>query len=190
MHWALEHACQQAGEWYAEFGDKTPVLSIDLPPRVCQEPELVAEIAQVLDSSKLPAALLRFELHENLPALLTEEQIDELTILAERGVQLVLDQMGGGNVGVDKLRQLPLAGVKFIGAVVHGLDDGANRVDETASVALLEWSKVLRVPRFAAGVRSATEARRLAELGVSGGQGPYFGATLTADELHSLLIDS
>ncbi|WP_186762775.1 putative bifunctional diguanylate cyclase/phosphodiesterase [Lentzea tibetensis] len=190
IHWALKRACAQAGEWFAELGESTPVLSIDLPPRVCQEPELVAEVARVLEQSGLPATLLRFELHENLPALLNDEQIDELTILAERGIQLVLDQMGGGNVGVDKLRQLPLTGVKFTGAVVHGLDDGANRVDETASVALLEWSKVLRVPRLAEDVRTATEARRLAELGVSGGQGPYFGAALTADEIHALLVGS
>ncbi|WP_285744723.1 EAL domain-containing protein [Lentzea sp. NBRC 105346] len=190
IHWALEHACAQAGEWFTELGESTPVLSIDLPPRLCQEPELGAEVVRVLEQTRLPATLLRFELHEHLPALLNEDQIEELTILAERGIQLVLDQMGGGNVGVDKIRQLPLTGVKFSGTAVHGLADGANHVDESASVALLEWSKVLRVPRYAEDIRTETEARRLAELGVSGGQGPFFGPALTAAEVHDLLVGS
>lgn len=188
MHWALSEACTQAGEWYAELGERMPALSIDLPPRLCQEPELGAEVARVLDRTGLPASLLRFELHEHLPVLLTDEQLEELTFLAERGIGLVLDQMNGGNVGVDRLRLLPLTGVKFTGAVVHGLDDGANRVDETAAVALLKWASVLRLPLYAEDVRTAAEASRLASLGVTGGQGPHFGPPLSAADVSALLL--
>ncbi|MFI6097138.1 putative bifunctional diguanylate cyclase/phosphodiesterase [Lentzea sp. NPDC051213] len=188
VRWALEDACRQAGQWYETLGSRTPALSIDLPPRLCQEPELVAEVFRVLDRTGLPASQLRFELHEHLPALLNDEQMEELTILAERGVGLVLDQMNGGNVGVDRLRLLPLTGVKFTGTVVHGLDAGANRVDESASVALLQWASILRLPLYAEGVRTETEARRLALLGVSGGQGSHFGPPLSADEVSGLLL--
>ncbi|WP_112227106.1 putative bifunctional diguanylate cyclase/phosphodiesterase [Lentzea atacamensis] len=188
MYWALTEACAQASEWYAELGSRTPALSIDLPPRLCREPELVAEVARVLDRTGLPPSSLRFELHEHLPALLTDEQLEELTILAERGIGLVLDQMNGGNVGVDRLRLLPLTGVKFTGAVVHGLDEGANRVDETASVALLKWASILRLPLYAEDVRTATEAARLASLGVTGGQGAHFGPPLTAADVSALLL--
>jgi EAL domain-containing protein (putative c-di-GMP-specific phosphodiesterase class I) len=132
--------------------------------------------------------LLRFELHERLPALLNDEQMEELTILAERGVGLVLDQMNGGNVGVDRLRLLPLSGVKFTGAVVHGLDSGANRVDESASVALLQWASILRLPLYAEDVRTDAEAARLASLGVTGGQGPHFGPPLLASDVSTLLL--
>jgi len=188
VHWALSDACRHAGEWYAALGAKTPALTIDLPPRLCQEPELVAEVARVLDRTGLPPSLLRFELHEHLPALLTDEQMEELTILAERGVGLVLDQMNGGNVGVDRLRLLPLTGVKFTGAVVHGLAAGANRVDESASVTLLRWASILRLPLYAEDVRTAVEASRLAGLGVTGGQGPHFGPPLSAAEVSALLL--
>lgn len=188
VRWALEEACRQAGQWHASLGGRAPVLSIDLPPRLCQEPELVAEVARVLDRTGLPPSMLRFELHEHLPALLNDEQLDELTILAERGIGLVLDQVNGGNVGVDRLRQLPLSGVKFTGAVVHGLDEGANRVDESASVALLSWASILRLPLYAEDVRTAAEAARLAALGVTGGQGPHLGRPLSADEVTALLL--
>ncbi len=188
VHGALSDACRHAGEWYAALGARTPALTIDLPPRLCQEPELVAEVARVLDRTGLPPSLLRFELHEHLPALLTDEQLEELTILAERGIGLVLDQMNGGNVGVDRLRLLPLTGVKFTGAVVHGLAEGANRVDESASVALLRWASILRLPLYAVDVRTAVEASRLAGLGVTGGQGPHFGPPLSAAEVSALLL--
>ncbi|MEV6239944.1 EAL domain-containing protein [Lentzea sp. NPDC051838] len=188
VHWALSEACAQAASWYSVLGSSMPVLSIDLPPRLCQEPELVAEVSRVLDRTGLPATLLRFELNEHLPALLNDEQMEELTILAERGVGLVLDQMNGGNVGVDRLRLLPLSGVKFTGTVVHGLDSGANRVDESASVALLQWASILRLPLYAEDVRTDAEAARLAALGVTGGQGSHFGPPLLASDVSSLLL--
>ena len=188
VRWGLSEACAQASEWYRALGDRAPALSIDLPPRLCQEPELVAEVARVLDRTGLPASLLRFELHRDLPALLNDEQLEELTILAERGVGLVLDQVNGANVGVDRLRQLPLTGVKFTGTIVHGLDVGANPVDESASIALLTWASILRLPLCAEGVRTEAEASRLATLGVTGGQGPHFGPPLAASDVSALLL--
>ncbi|WP_218920638.1 EAL domain-containing protein [Lentzea guizhouensis] len=188
VHWALEEACGHAARWCAELGEKAPVLTVDLPLRLCQEPELVAVVARVLEQTGLPASHLRFELAERVPSLLTDERLEELTILAERGTGLVLDQVNGGNVGVDRLRLLPLSGVKFTGSVVHGLAEGANRVEESASVTLLRWASILRVPLYADGVRTQVEADRLAELGVTGGQGPHFGSVLTAAEVTDLLL--
>ncbi|MEV8440973.1 EAL domain-containing protein [Actinosynnema sp. NPDC051121] len=186
--WAIAQACADAGRWYEEFGDATPVLSMDLTARQCQEPELVATVRQALRESGLPARLLQFELSEQLPALINEDQVDELTYLAEHGVRLVLDQVGGGNVPVDRLRRLPLTAVKFQGSPVYGLAEGASAIEESAAVALLTWSRALGVPLFAAGVRTESEARRLAELGVTGAQGPLFGsALLTADEVRAIL---
>ncbi|TQM82931.1 PAS domain S-box-containing protein/diguanylate cyclase (GGDEF)-like protein [Saccharothrix saharensis] len=186
--WAIAQACADAGEWHAEFGDAAPVLSMDLTARQCQEPELVATVRGALRESGLPARLLQFELSEQLPALINDDQVDELTYLAEHGVRLVLDQVGGGNVPVDRLRRLPLTAVKFQGSPVYGLAEGASRLEESAAVALLTWSRTVGLPMFAAGVRTEFEARRLAELGVTGAQGPLFGsALLTADEVRGIL---
>ncbi|MFJ6671975.1 putative bifunctional diguanylate cyclase/phosphodiesterase [Actinosynnema sp. NPDC091369] len=186
--WAIAQACADAGRWHAEFGDAAPVLSMDLTARQCQEPELVATVRGALRESGLPARLLQFELGEQLPALISDDQVDELTYLAEHGVRLVLDQVGGGNVPVDRLRRIPLAAVKFQGSPVFGLAEGASRLEESAAVALLTWSRTLGLPLFAAGVRTEVEARRLAELGVTGAQGSLFGsALLTADEVRAIL---
>ncbi|RKT57380.1 putative bifunctional diguanylate cyclase/phosphodiesterase [Saccharothrix australiensis] len=189
--WAMERACHHAGAWHAEFGARAPVLTMDLTARQCQEPELVADVRRVLRESGLPANLLRFELGEQLPALIGEDRAEELAILAEHGVRFVLDQVGGGNIPVDKLRKIPLHGVKFQGAPVHGLAEGSNPVDESAAVALLTWARTLGIPRHAAGVGTIAEARRLHELGVTSAQGPLYGTRpLTADEVRALLARS
>ncbi|MFI9010051.1 putative bifunctional diguanylate cyclase/phosphodiesterase [Actinosynnema sp. NPDC053489] len=186
--WAIARACADAGRWHAEFGDATPVLSMDLTARQCQEPELVATVRQALRETGLPAPKLQFELGEQLPALINEDQVEELSYLAEHGVRLVLDQVGGGNVPIDRLRRIPLSAVKFQGSPVHGLADGADPLSESAAVGLLTWSRTLGLPLYAAGVRTEVEARRLAELGVAGAQGPLFGTSLlTADEVHRIL---
>ncbi|MGM1062939.1 putative bifunctional diguanylate cyclase/phosphodiesterase [Saccharothrix sp. Mg75] len=186
--WAMEQACFHAGQWYAEFGDRAPLLTMDLTARQCQEPELVAEVRRVLRESGLPAERLQLELGEQLPALITDEQAEELTFLAEHGVRLVLDQVGGGNLPVDRLRRFPLSGMKFQGSPVAGLAEGANRFDESAAVALLTWAASLGMPLYAAGVTSETVAARLAELGVTGVQGPLFGdGPLTAEDVTAIL---
>lgn len=188
VRWALEEACAQVAEWHAELGDRTPALTIGLPLRLCQEPELVAEVLRVLDRTGLPASLLRFELHEHVPTSLNDEQIDELTILTERGVGLVVDQVSGGNVRVNQLRVLPWSGVKFNSAVAHAFAADALRIEERAAVALLKWAAMLRLPLYADGVRTAAEAERLAELGVTGAQGPHFGPALSVAETAALLL--
>ncbi len=185
--WGLERACTDAGGWFGEFGDRAPVLSADLTARHCQEPELVAEICRLLQRTGLPPELLQFELRESLPAIITEDQVDELDILAERGVRLVLDRLTSGKISGERFRQIPWRGIKFAGAVAHGLDDGAHPVDESASVALVRWSSALEMPLMAEDVRSKTEATRLAELGVSYAQGPFFGEPMSAAEIRALL---
>ncbi|MFD0202019.1 MULTISPECIES: putative bifunctional diguanylate cyclase/phosphodiesterase [Saccharothrix] len=186
--WAIAQACADAGRWHAEFGAAAPVLSMDLTARQCQEPELVATVRQALRDGGLPARLLRFELSEQLPALVNEDQLEELTYLAEHGVGLMLDQVGGGNVPIDRVRRIPLTAVKFQGSPVYGLAEGADPLVESAAVGLLTWSGTLGLPLYAAGVRTEFEARRLAELGVTGAQGPLFGSTLlTFDEVRAIL---
>ncbi|WP_461121438.1 putative bifunctional diguanylate cyclase/phosphodiesterase [Saccharothrix stipae] len=186
--WAIGQACEDAGRWHAEFGDAAPVVSMDLTARQCQEPELVATVRQALREGGLPARLLQFELGEQLPALINEDQVEELTYLAGHGVRLVLDQVGGGNLPLDRLRRIPLTAVKFQGSPVYGLAEGANRIEESAAVALLTWTRTLGLPLYAAGVRTEFEARRLVELGVTGAQGPLFGSRLlSADEVAAIL---
>ena len=189
--WAIAQACADAGRWHAEFGDASPVVSIDLTARECQEPELVATVRRALREGGLPERLLQFELSEHLPELINDDQVEELTYLAGHGVRLVLDQVGCGSVPIDRLRRVPLTAVKFRGSPVHGLAEGANRVEESAAVALLTWSRTLGLPLYAAGVRTESQARRLAELGVTGAQGPLFGsALLTSDEVRGILGES
>ena len=62
-------------------------------------------------------------------------------------------------------------------------------IDRAAAVPKsVTWSRTVGLPLFAAGVRTEFEARRLAELGVMGAQGPLFGsALLTADEVRGIL---
>ncbi|PRY43976.1 putative bifunctional diguanylate cyclase/phosphodiesterase [Umezawaea tangerina] len=185
--WVLERACEDAGRWYAEFGDAAPLMSVDLIARHCQEPELVAEIGGLLQRTGVPPKLLQFELHETLPAIITDEQADELDILSSRGVRLVLDQLTGGAVTSKRVREIPLHGIKFAGSIVSALAGGANLVDESAATSLIRWSGVLRKPLLADGVHDETVALRLAELGVTFAQGPLFGEAVDAAAIRAVL---
>ncbi|WNV90481.1 EAL domain-containing protein [Umezawaea sp. Da 62-37] len=187
--WALDRACQDAGRWYAEFGEAAPVLCMDLIARHCQEPELVAETVKLLQQTGLPAKFLLFELHESLPSAITDEQVEELGILAEHGVRLVLDQLTGGTVTSKRLRDIPLHGIKFASTIGAALGGETALLDESAAMALIRWSSVLHLPLSADDVRDETVALRLAELGVTHAQGPLFGEPVDADAIRTMLSE-
>jgi EAL domain-containing protein (putative c-di-GMP-specific phosphodiesterase class I) len=51
----------------------------------------------------------------------------------------------------------------------------------------MRWASVLRVPLHAEDVRTETEALRLAELGITNAQGPYFSEAVTAEEIRAMI---
>ncbi|WP_170191946.1 putative bifunctional diguanylate cyclase/phosphodiesterase [Saccharothrix syringae] len=185
--WALEQACHDAARWHAEFGAAAPVLTMDLTARQCQEPELVAEVRRVLRESGLPASGLKLEVDQRMLGLVSDEQLEELSILTEHGVDLVLDRVGGGNPWTERLRTLPLSGLKFQGGPVRGLAEGADPLEEDVAIKLIGWVMSFGVPVHAADVRTEAEERRLAELGVTAVQGPLFGEPLPADGVARIL---
>ncbi|MBB4963297.1 putative bifunctional diguanylate cyclase/phosphodiesterase [Saccharothrix violaceirubra] len=173
--WVLERACSDAGEWYRRFGPAAPVLTMDLTARQCQEPELVAEVRRALRAAELPASLLQFELGESVPTLVSDDQAEELTILTDDGVRLVLAQISD-TLPADRLRRLPVSGIKVQGIPDPTLPDTARR----AGLAL-----------HACGITTEDEAAALLDLGVTAAQGPLFGpGPLDADQVATILGES
>ena len=63
--WVLEESCRQARRWLAEFPDADTFVSVNLAARQIWDSDVVADVAEVLRRTGLPAGLLQLEITES-----------------------------------------------------------------------------------------------------------------------------
>jgi len=85
--WVLEDACRQMRRW----SDSHPtardlLLNVNVSARQCMDPDLVRDVARVLDETGLPAARVKLELTEGIVLDDTDAVIDVLNRLRARVV--------------------------------------------------------------------------------------------------------
>ncbi|HSB27440.1 MAG TPA: diguanylate cyclase, partial [Pyrinomonadaceae bacterium] len=88
----LETACRQAKAWQKLWlGDLPLFVSVNLSVKQFNQPDLVENIADVLEQSKLPPRSLKLEITESVFSDNMEAAVGLLTRLRELGVQLSID---------------------------------------------------------------------------------------------------
>ncbi|GAA2346025.1 cyclic Di-GMP phosphodiesterase RmdA [Saccharopolyspora halophila] len=187
--WTLEQAGGHAARWAGELGSRAPLLAVTLSARHCREPDLVREVRDILDRTGLPAESLVLCLPE---AALFDHQgdpVDTVEIFAELGIRLFVQEFGSHYSRVDRLRDLPLAGVKLDGPHIAGMADpeGADPLSEHLVHSAVGAARLMGLPVLATGVTNERQAHRLSELGVSMIQGPHVSDRLSAIEIGGLV---
>ncbi|MHC1557921.1 putative bifunctional diguanylate cyclase/phosphodiesterase [Actinomycetospora sp. C-140] len=185
----LEMACRDARDWYAEFGDGAPFVSVNVAPRQLHEPGLVAEVAALLDRTGLPSHRLQVELTER--ALTTDEgaPLKALDGLRAMGVRIAVDDFGTGYSNLSYLRKLPVDVIKLDGSFGEGLreEELSDEVDERIVGTLVSLGHALDLTVTAEGVETAAQATRLRALGCDEGQGWLFAPALPAADVADLV---
>jgi diguanylate cyclase (GGDEF)-like protein len=171
----LGQACAQAAAW-CRSGTGMPYVSVNLAVHQLRQPGLIDHVRRILDESGLPAEYLHLEITES-DVIGTDEQIlATLRALADLGVRLAIDDFGTGYANLAHLRTLPVHVLKLDASFVKALDPpGADPAGEAIVAALLSLGHTLGLSVTAEGVETATQAARLAEIGVDAGQGWYLG---------------
>ncbi|GAA4773702.1 cyclic Di-GMP phosphodiesterase RmdA [Actinomycetospora chlora] len=185
----LETACRDARDWYAEFGDAAPFVSVNVAPRQLLEPGLVAEVGALLERTGLPSHRLQVELTER--ALTTDEgaPLKALDGLRALGVRIAVDDFGTGYSNLSYLRKLPVDVIKLDGSFGEGLreEELSDEVDERIVGTLVALGHALDLTVTAEGVETAPQAARLRALGCDEGQGWLFAPALPAADVADLV---
>ena len=182
--WMLETACRQAVAWRGRTTGPPLVMSVNLSARQFVQPDLVEEVAEVLDMTGMVAGELELEITESVLMDQSEGGIRTLRRLQELGVRLVLDDFGTGYSSLSYLKHLPLDTIKIDRSFVVGLDDKADRSIVEAVLALAHG---LGIGVVAEGIETETQRRQLVALGCEHGQGYLFSRPVPALEATRLL---
>jgi diguanylate cyclase (GGDEF)-like protein/PAS domain S-box-containing protein len=180
----LRQACVQFRAWQVAGVPLPPRLSVNLSRAQLTDPALPARVAATVQAAGLACSALQFEVTESL-AMPDESALGVLQALRALGVQLALDDFGTGHSSLAALRLLPVQQVKIDRSVIHGLESSAYH--RALVQAALLVADALQLALVAEGIETETQARLLAELGCSRGQGYLFARPLEADAMAEYL---
>ncbi len=182
----LEGACRTLRAWQDELGTAAPaVVTVNLSPRQLAQTTLVEQVTGLLTASGLDPHGLELELSGRT-------QLDgparaRLLALADLGVRLAVDDLGGAWTPVELLTTLPIGTLKVDRSLVARLERGGAELAVTRAVVRVGADLGLRT--VAEGVETAAQLEAVRALGAGFAQGAYFAPPLTADALGRELAD-
>ncbi len=184
-NWVLREACRQMRAWDAEFPDyPNLIINVNLSGRQCLQPDLVQDVARILDETGLPASRLKLEITESVVLANSDSVVEILNTLRALGVQLGLDDFGMGYSALSYLQRFPFQTLKIDRSFVSAMEENGNAEIIRAIVSLASG---LAMNVTAEGVETEEQAARLKDLSCEFGQGFYFNRPLTPDDARALL---
>jgi diguanylate cyclase (GGDEF)-like protein/PAS domain S-box-containing protein len=180
----LDQASRQVRSIRDRLGVDLPI-SINLSSRQFQDRELVQHVTAALESSELPADLLKFEITESMVMADLAGAREVMTKLNRLGVRLSIDDFGTGHSSLAYLKQFPVHEVKVDRCFVQ--DIAHNPVDSAIVQAILDLANAIGLSAVAEGVETAEQVAQLKMLGCKVGQGTFFAPPLCAEEFDELL---
>ncbi len=180
----LREACARGAEWNADHPGDGLFVSVNLAVRQAHEPDLVDDVARILDEAGLPPQLLQLELTESALLGPSGRPADAIAALARMGVRIAVDDFGTGYSNLGYLPRLPLHTLKLAGVLVDRLRDPGAGPDPIVT-GLISLSHALGLAVTGEGVETAMQAERLRAGGCDTAQGWYFARAVPWPDLRA-----
>jgi diguanylate cyclase (GGDEF)-like protein/PAS domain S-box-containing protein len=184
--WAMRQACAQVRAWQLN-GSVGLRLAFNLAARQFNEPDLLAQMARVLDDTGLPAASLELELTERMVMSDVAGALATLNGLRELGVSLAVDDFGTGYSSLAQLKDYPLDVLKIDRSFVNAISNHRN--DAAIPDAIISLAHNLGMRVIAEGVETEAQCEYLARNMCDEIQGQLFSGALDAGALAALLAE-
>ncbi|GAA3008361.1 putative bifunctional diguanylate cyclase/phosphodiesterase [Actinokineospora diospyrosa] len=187
--WVLREATRQARRWHDAYGDRAPMVSVNLAARQTEEPTLVADVATIIKAANVPPSTIQLELTESAIMNTTGGPLRTLRDLADLGIRIAIDDFGTGYSNLAYLRHLPVHAIKLAGSFMEGLRDSptADPADAQIVTTLVALSHALGHVVIAEGVEDPEQADRLREFGCDNAQGWLFAKPGRPEEIERWL---
>jgi diguanylate cyclase (GGDEF)-like protein len=187
--WVLREACRRVGEWGEKYPAALPLgMSVNLSVKQFQGPDLVRELAGMLQEIGLEPSRLQLEITESVVMEDAEYAAGLLQGLKRIGVKLAVDDFGTGYSSLSLLRRFPFDEMKIEKEFIDGL--GKNDQDAVIVQLVTDLAHELGMRVVAEGVETAEQLARLREMGCDQAQGHYFWESLPGEETAALLAGS
>jgi EAL domain-containing protein (putative c-di-GMP-specific phosphodiesterase class I) len=154
-------------------------MAVNVSARQFHQPDFVAQVLAVLQSTGANPQRLKLELTESLLVDHIEEVIAKMLALQAKGVGFSLDDFGTGYSSLSYLKRMPLDQLKIDQSFVRDVLSDANDAAIAKTIIALAHSLGLSV--IAEGVETSAQRDFLADAGCHAYQGYYSSRPLPID---------
>jgi diguanylate cyclase (GGDEF)-like protein len=184
--WVLREACETTRRLQEEFSrEETFTISINISPRQFTQPDLVAQVRQIVTETGIDPHTVRLEITESVTAGDAERVVSVLSQLKDIGIRLSIDDFGTGYSSLSYLQRFPLDVLKIDRSFVSAMDKSAESLQIVRTIMSLAQSLGMSV--VAEGTELQTQVSQLKSLGCEFGQGYFFSKPIDATAIRSLL---
>ena len=181
--WVLEHAVAQAHEWAAR--GLALRVAVNLSARDLDDAELPARIGDLLAARGLQPQRLVLELTESAVMSEPEAAVQSFRQLADRGIDLAIDDFGIGQSSFAYLRRLPVREIKIDRLFTQALTDEAG--DRVLVQSIVELGHRLGYRVTAEGVETQAALDFLRGIGCDHAQGYHIARPLAPAAIEELV---
>ncbi len=182
--WVLRNACEQIAAWQ-ERGVEVPRVAVNVSPQQLQHHDLPQEVAEILQQTGIPPALLELELTEGALMSPGLEAVGMLNALRALGVSLAIDDFGTGYSSLAYLKRFPLNLLKIDKSFTDDLLTSGEALAIVETIIMLGHKLGLDV--LAEGVEEDAQRAELERLGCHQFQGYLKSKPVPAEALEALL---
>lgn len=184
--WVLEKACQQLQIWQQQFPSDPPLtMNVNLSTQQLSQPNLVAQVQQVLEETGVNPCTLKLEITETAVMENPETAIVVLEQLKSLGIKLCIDDFGTGYSSLAYLHNFPIDTLKIDRSFISRIDSEVEQLEIVQAIIRLAWN--LGIDVVTEGVESLRQAAQLRALRCEYGQGYLFSKPLDAAAVEQLI---
>ena len=183
--WVLEESCRLASRWARERPEPAITIAVNISAKQLWHAGFIEDLKAILDTTGLPAHLLKLELTESLLMENAEASAAVLESLRSAGVALSIDDFGTGYSSLSYLQRFPIHTIKIDRSFVSGMAQVDSDMMIVRTIVSLAHS--LGLDLVAEGVETPDQMARLRALGCEFGQGYLFSKPVTVGEAEALI---
>ncbi|GIE81852.1 hypothetical protein Aph02nite_78020 [Actinoplanes philippinensis] len=182
--WVLREACRQGAAWMAEAPDETPLqVGVNVAGPQLRDPNLVADVAEVLAETGLPPGSLVIEVTET--AVVDDEESQRtMEALRALGVKLALDDFGTAASSLGLLLTCPVNSLKLDRSFVESITT-VSRQGAVAN-AVSQMAAALEFGSVAEGIETEEQRDLVRLLGYEYGQGFFYSRPVAPERISEL----
>jgi diguanylate cyclase (GGDEF)-like protein/PAS domain S-box-containing protein len=184
----LYDACKQLRLWQERFPSDSPLtIGINITPKQFAQPDLAAQIRQVLQETGLSPRSLDLEITETIAMADAARSAVVLAELKSLGARLSIDDFGTGYSSLSRLQRFPVDILKIDRAFVSRMDSDLETHEIVRIVVMLAHNLGLKV--IAEGVETQEQMELLRHIGCEMAQGYLFSKPVRPEVIEELLLD-
>ena len=183
--WVLQTVCKQNKVWQ-EAGLPPIRIAVNLSVIQFQKPDIVNQIKEILNETKLSPKYLELEITESIAMWDTDYIVNILNTFREMDIYISIDDFGTEYSSLKYLKILPINRIKIPLPFIQGIN--VDKKDEEIIKTIIGLARIMGLDVIAEGVETQQQDAFLTQWSCDAIQGFYYYTPMPATEIESLLL--